>query len=99
MSDTPNPAPRHAEPVPAGRHRAAGPVLYPVPFFAGDGSGEIMLAVAYLAGGFPRGADGTCAFCDGDPCAEYSGPDTRIGAYFARNSYASTCPCCDGRPT
>jgi len=56
-----------------------------------------MLSVIYLAD-FARGVDGTCAFCHGDPCAEFGGPTTLIGAYFARNPRAETCPLCDGRP-
>lgn len=84
---------------------------FPVPFWIGDGSGRVMLYVSGISGGFPRDADGRCAFCHGDPCAEASGPDTEIARYFARGwlreqSYgmrryalASTCPLCDGRPT
>ncbi len=73
-----------------------------VPFLCGDGSDEITLDVIYVAG-FPRGHDGRCAFCHGDPCAESSGPDTKIGAYFKQAEDegfpAETCPLCEGRPT
>jgi hypothetical protein len=69
---------------------------YLVPFL--DGVGEVMLTVIYIAE-YPRGVDGTCAFCHGDPCAERSGPDTLIGKYFAEYSWAETCPCCAGKPT
>ena len=84
--------------------------LFPVPFLTGDGSGPVMLYVSHISG-YPRDADGSCAFCHGDPCAETSGPGTAIAQYFARGwqreqSYGcrrytlvSTCPLCDGRPT
>jgi len=70
--------------------------LYDVPFLVGDGSGEVMLKVRYVAD-FPRDEDGLCPYCHNDPCAEHSGPDTLIGAYFKRNPKAETCPCCGGR--
>jgi hypothetical protein len=75
------------------------PVTYLVPFIVGDGRDPILLTVTYWAE-FLRDVAGLCAFCHGDPCAEYSGHDTLIGNYFARNSaWAETCPCCDGRPS
>jgi hypothetical protein len=74
-------------------------VTYPVPFLCGDGSDQIMLDVVYIADGVAIGYDSTCAFCHGDPCAETSAPGTLIAAYFARNSWAETCPCCSGRAT
>lgn len=80
------------------RTRQGGRPLYLVPFSPGDERDPILLTVSYWAE-FLRGEDGTCAFCHGDPCAERSGPDTLIGNYFARLSWAQTCPCCDGRPT
>lgn len=73
-------------------------IEYPVPYIIGDGTGEVMLSVAYVAE-FPRDARGTCAFCHGDPLAERCGPETLIGAYFARNPTAETCPLCDGQPS
>jgi hypothetical protein len=68
-----------------------------VAFCPGDGT-TIMLEVAYMAE-FLRDNDGVCAFCHGDPCAEESGTDTPIGAYFQRNPNSETCPCCKGRPS
>lgn len=68
-----------------------------VPFMPGDGA-TIDLDVAYIAQ-FPRRADGTCAFCGGDPLAEESDLNTHIGAYFARNPRAEACPCCKGQAT
>lgn len=73
--------------------------LWPVPYYIGDGSGRMFLYVAVIAQ-FPRDGDHLCAFCHGDPCAEHSGPETNIGAYFERNPRsAETCPLCDGRPS
>lgn len=72
--------------------------LYVVPFYVGDGRGPILLTVTDWSE-FLRGPDNTCAFCHGDPCAQRSGPETLIGNYFARVSWAQTCPCCEGRPT
>jgi hypothetical protein len=85
--------------------------LYPVPNYIGDGSGRMFLYVLDIGGGFPRDAGNLCAFCHGDPCAERSGPETKIGAYFqrgaereasygyARYTLVNTCPLCQGRPT
>lgn len=69
-----------------------------VPFLGDGAEPDTVLDVIYIAE-YPRGEDGTCAYCHGDPCAETSGPETLIGAYFARNKWAATCPNCDGRPT
>jgi hypothetical protein len=60
--------------------------------------------VESVHGGFARGTDGQCAFCHGDPCAEWSEPNTPIYRYMrdADGRYRpgrSTCPCCDGRPS
>lgn len=71
---------------------------YLVPFLTGDGTGETMLTVTYIAE-FPRDTNGLCAFCHGDPCAEESSAVSLISKYFARNKHAATCPCCDGRPS
>ena len=68
-----------------------------VPFYPGDGT-LIKLPVAYFAE-FLRDGRGWCAFCHADPCAEDSAPDSLIAQFFARNTWARTCPCCDGRPT
>jgi len=59
--------------------------------------------VAYIAE-YARGPDGTCAFCHGDPCAEYPEQASVNGAAIynyadERNGRFETCPCCDGRPT
>ncbi len=48
---------------------------------------------------YPRGTDGTCALCQGDPCNEHSPPDSNIAKFYANNTWADTCPVCDGRPT
>ncbi|HEY0820998.1 MAG TPA: hypothetical protein VGD46_19585 [Rhizobacter sp.] len=48
---------------------------------------------------YPRGPDGLCALCKGDPCNEESEPDSLIARWWAANPHASTCPVCDGRPT
>lgn len=90
-----------------------------VEFIIGDADaatgwpGSVKIPVAYIAQ-FPRDRDGTCAFCHGDPCAEFSPPDSQIAQYFARGraraaqyenpllrqgAMPQTCPCCDGRPT
>lgn len=83
------------------------PTLIP---FLGDGAGvswepgvpdgpPTTLTVIYIAE-FPRGVDGTCAYCHGDPGAERSPETSLIAQFYARNgSWAETCPCCDGRPT
>lgn len=80
--------------------------LYDVPFLIGDGTGEIMLKVKYIAD-FPRDADTQCAFCHGDPCAEHSGPGSLIAMYFGRHEEDrlrypgcyDTCPLCSGKPS
>jgi hypothetical protein len=86
-----------------------------IEFITGDADddtgwpGSVTLDVAYISE-FPRGADGACAFCHGDPCAEYSPSDSPIARFFSRNRARAinmgmiemmpeTCPCCDGRPT
>lgn len=48
---------------------------------------------------FPRSPKGTCAFCLGDPLAEYSPPESTIARFYERHPAASTCPCCHGQPT
>lgn len=68
-----------------------------VPFYPGDGT-EIHLDISHLAD-FPRGQDGTCAFCHADSLAESSPEDSEIAKFYARNPKAETCPMCDGRPT
>lgn len=64
-----------------------------------DGGKDTVLTVIYIAE-FPRGVDGTCAYCHGDPCAERSPATSLIAKFFEHNaSWADTCPCCGGRPT
>lgn len=63
-----------------------------------------MCEVTSVCGGYARGKDGLCAYCDGDPCAERSAPETRIYRYMKdeNGKYrpgADTCPCCEGRPS
>lgn len=60
---------------------------------------NILLSVAYVANGYARGADGTCAFCHGDPFAERSPPDSLIARFYKVKPRATTCPVCEGRPT
>ena len=85
-------------PEPNGTPAPAETRPYLVPFYPGDDR-KILLTVSVIAG-FPRGLDGSCAFCHGDPCADYSGPETLIGNYAARLGRTfETCPCCAGRPT
>lgn len=67
-----------------------------VPFTHGAG-GYTLLDVAYISN-FPRGVDGDCAFCHGDPCAEYSDSDSPIARLRAKlGKLFETCPMCDGR--
>ena len=70
---------------------------YEVPYYPGNGT-EVMLQVSYIAD-FPVGADGTCAFCHGDPSAVTSSPDSWIGTYMSNHPFAQACPCCEGRPS
>jgi hypothetical protein len=59
--------------------------------------GDVLLPVAYVAEGFARNALGRCAFCNGDPCAEESAPDTPIAQYASlRGAAFETCPFCRG---
>ena len=67
-----------------------------IPFSPGDGT-RIDLEVAKI-NEFPRDFQDTCAFCHGDPCAEEDDRDTEIARYYRRNSWAETCPMCQGRP-
>lgn len=80
-----------------------------VPFTAGDGISEY-IEVSSIAE-FPRGKNGRCAYCYGDPCAEYPvTPDTQqIHDFYLRNKlkresgksrwFPESCPCCGGRAT
>lgn len=68
-----------------------------IKFLPGDGTTQT-IDVKYIAsGGMVSGEEGRCAYCNGDPCAE-DNKDTPIGEYFKRNSWAETCPLCEGRP-
>lgn len=70
-----------------------------VKFLPGD-STEHMLEVAYIAR-YARNAAGDCAFCLGDPCAEFETTpgDTPIRQYFRNLKFADCCPFCQGSPT
>jgi hypothetical protein len=68
-----------------------------LPYYPGNGT-KVLVGVRWI-GEYPRGSDGCCAFCHGDPCAERSGPETHIGKFYAENPKAETCPMCDGRAT
>lgn len=68
-----------------------------VEYLPGDGT-EAFVRVTYIAD-YPRGEDGLCAYCHGDPCAENSTPNSLIGGYYIRNPRAETCPMCNGRPS
>lgn len=80
------------------RQQAASMVL-PIMFFGlGKGSfKETTLDVHHIAE-YPRGADGTCALCHGDPCDEKKEPGSMIGKFYQENPEAGTCPVCHGRP-
>jgi len=66
-------------------------------YLPGDGT-EVMVEVAFLSD-YPRGTNGRCAFCNGDPCAETSLAGTLIHDFYERNPKAETCPMCDGKPS
>lgn len=68
-----------------------------VKFLSGAGTSE-MLPVLYVAQ-YPRGPNGCCAFCNGDPCNEEGTTDTPIARFYAAAPHADTCPICDGRPS
>lgn len=69
-----------------------------VPFTHGAG-GYTLVDVAYISD-FPRGADGHCAFCHGDPCAERCTADEPIAKLRKKlGKFFETCPMCDGRPS
>lgn len=49
---------------------------------------------------FPRGKDGTCALCKGDPCLEDpKSKNKNLKDFWKHNPQAETCPVCLGRPT
>jgi hypothetical protein len=77
---------------------------YPLVEFVPGGPDTYTLPVAYIADDFARGPDGTCAFCEGDPCAEDPASPERIHRYMAGNPewpwwQPAHCPFCKGRPT
>lgn len=57
--------------------------------------------VVRISDGYARGPNGTCAFCEGDPCNEHpeENGDTAIKKYALDYPRFETCPCCNGRPT
>lgn len=67
-----------------------------VEFLIGDGS-EYFLEVIYIAHDFARGPGGNCAFCEGDPLAEYSPQGAPISVYLRENPDEEYCPFCNGR--
>jgi hypothetical protein len=72
---------------------------YLVPFLGDGAKPTTMLTIVYLTTDFPRGVDGTCAYCHGDPCNEDDNPDSLIAKYLDRNPWDIACPCCHGQPT
>jgi hypothetical protein len=49
---------------------------------------------------YPRGLDGSCAFCHGDPCAEDADPESPIYKYMNHPDYSPpTCSVCRGAAT
>jgi hypothetical protein len=67
-----------------------------VEFRPGDGT-RVRVEVEYISD-YPRGADGICAFCHGDPLAGESSPTSDIARFYERSPRAETCPMCLGRP-
>lgn len=55
------------------------------------------IEVSYWAE-YPRGVDGMCAFCHGDPIGERS-ETSRIAEFLKAFSQEEHCPVCLGRPT
>jgi hypothetical protein len=56
--------------------------------------------VSYVSN-YPRGSDGYCAFCHGDPCNERSNENSLIAKFYndckESNNSVDTCPMCNGR--
>ena len=48
---------------------------------------------------YPRGVDGLCALCHGDPCAEDSPPESLIAILYREKPSTATCLVCEGRPS
>ena len=69
-----------------------------ISFYPGDGK-CYEIEVVKISGGYARGVNGLCAFCDGDPGGEDSGRVAAIYAYYVRNKDAEFCPCCEGKST
>lgn len=82
---------------------SATPPEYPlIRFYGARTDREYLLPVAYITDDFARGPDGTCAFCEGDPCAEDPDSPERIHEYMEgefSGSRPEHCPFCKGRPT
>lgn len=70
-----------------------------VKFLPGDGTTH-ELEVRHIAT-FARDQEGQCAFCHGDPCAEFeeTPPDAPIRQYYRNAPHAETCPFCQGAPS
>lgn len=69
-----------------------------VKFCPGNGK-EYMLPVDAVYYNGPQ-YNHTCAFCQGDPCAEDSPPGSPIYEYFNDSDYnPETCPICHGAPS
>lgn len=60
------------------------------------GKEQVELEVEHFSE-FPRGKDGLCALCKGDPCNEFSPPDSLIARWWKENPHGSTYPVCNGR--
>lgn len=78
-------------------------VRYPlIRFYGARTDRDYLLPVSCIADDFARGPDGTCAFCEGDPCAEGPNANERIVEYMEGEfdwSNPVHCPFCKGRPT
>ncbi len=74
-------------------------------FTMSDGTEVELEAVSFFE--YPRGEDGFCVLCKGDPCNKATpvegDPETLIAMFYRtgkENGYsAATCPVCDGRPS
>ena len=66
-----------------------------VKILPGDGTSELF-EVEYCAP-YPMTSDGQCAYCKGDPCNDDGDEASVIAGYYRENSWADTCPICDGR--
>jgi hypothetical protein len=73
-----------------------------ITFYPGNGH-EYEIEVDHITADYPRGEDGTCAFCHADPCDEKKDVNTFIHQFYVDSKEEGynplTCPMCDGRPT